>query len=139
MKLHSHDRLFWLRSCGPILSQIAHHRGYDVGAACVFIVHDFGLPNRRALWAQLGFHVVVNGGTRLAAVRERRDDKRRSPMSAPRQLWIRALINQPRCALSRQKLLITILAPRNKSRSGLAPNNSIFGVTARAAEFFDRA
>lgn len=60
-------------------------------------------------------------------------------MSTPRQLCIRALINQPRRPLSRQKLLITILAPRNKSRSGLAPNNAIFGVTARAAEFFERA
>lgn len=61
-------------------------------------------------------------------------------MSAASQLCKRALINQPRCALSRHKLLITILAARrNKSRSGLAPNNSIFGVTARAAEFFDRA
>lgn len=60
-------------------------------------------------------------------------------MPAPRQLYIRALINQPRCALSRQKLLVTILAPWNKSRSGLAPNNAILGVTARAAELFDRA
>ena len=69
MKLHSHDRLFWRRSCGPILSQIAHHRGHDVGAACVFIVHDFELTNLRALLAQLGFHVVVNGGKSLTAAR----------------------------------------------------------------------
>lgn len=74
VKLHSHDRLFWRRSCGPILRQITHHRGYDVGTACVFIVHDFGLTNRRALLAQLGFHLVVNGGKRHPAVMKRRDD-----------------------------------------------------------------
>ena len=59
-------------------------------------------------------------------------------MLVPRRLGVGALVNQPRYLFSGQKLLITILASGKKSRGGLAPNDGIFGVTARAAEFFDR-